>query len=130
LSKKGKHAFESFAPRRDPMPFKYAFFTPMRDRVKVQVKNFSINSHSTVPGKKYLCKPYTESDCKDSQKEAFTWFSFWVQFYLFGIWYDFQRILRTSGGDLIENFFRILLCSLLDSVVLIKVPWGEEIHPA
>jgi len=42
----------------------------------------------------------------------------------------FQRILRTSGGGLIENFFRILLCSLLDSVVLIKVPWGEEIHPA
>jgi len=88
------------------------------------------NSHSTVPGKKYLCKPYTESDCKDNQKEAFTWFWFWVEFYLLGIRYDFQRILRTSGGGLIENFLRILLCSLLGSVVLIKVPWGEEIHPA
>ena len=92
--------------------------------------NQNLTSHSTVPGKKYLCKPYTESDCKDGQKEAFTWFWFWAEFYLFGFWYDFQRILRTSGGGLIEKFFKILLCSLLDSVVLIKVPWGEEIHPA
>jgi len=90
----------------------------------------AFNSHSTVPGKKYLCKPYTEGDCQDSQKEAFTWFWFWVEFYLSGVWCDFQRILRTSGGGLIENFFRILLCSLLGSVVLIKVPSGEEIHPA
>ena len=83
-----------------------------------------------MPGKKYLCKPYTESDCKDGQKEAFTRFSFWVEFYLSGMWCDFQRILRTSGGGLIENFLRILLCSLLDSVVLIKVASGEEIQPA
>ena len=83
-----------------------------------------------MPGKKYLCKPYTESDWWHGQKEAFTWFSFWVEYYLLIIGYGFQRILRTSGGGLIENFFRILLCSLLDSVVLIKVPWGEAMHAA
>ena len=27
-----------------------------------------------MTGKRYLGKRYTESDCKDGQKEAFTWF--------------------------------------------------------